>query len=146
MELHKIAKEDLIFSSAVGEDRTNATVNLAEYDWMNYTVNTRFHTKDLGYIAVKFEYFGCTYSVMSVKTAERYYEYVFDSVMFEKYIKRYLYGFIESIDSMYAFDPEDTLIEWFNSVLDNGSEKVNEDISRADVFRWEWDIPNRSAE
>ena len=58
--LHKIKSEDLIFSDDIEDDRTNTYLTLNDYDWMNYTLSTRFRTKDMGLLNVKFEYVGFT--------------------------------------------------------------------------------------
>lgn len=67
MILSKIRPEDLIFYDEIGNDRTNTHLVLSDYDWMNYTLSTRFVTNELGNVAVKFEYFGATFSTMLVE-------------------------------------------------------------------------------
>ena len=127
MNLKKIQKEDLIFSGSIGDDRTNTHLVLDDYDWMNYILTTRFNTKEMGEIEVRFEYFGATSSVMYVKQTynnicERVvYEYPTD--IFQKYIILFLTKHIASWDEEYAFYGEDEVIDFFNTVLENGTIK-----------------------
>lgn len=141
MCLHKIFEDDLIFSNKLEDDRVNVTAKFADFDWMDYTVDTRFRTSDLGFVAVKFEYFGLITSVMYVKTKKRYYEYSFDSRIFDKYLKRYFAEFTKSFDSTYAFDPGNIVLDWFNEVIEINDLKTEENIKNVKNIYWEWDIP-----
>lgn len=121
MELHKIKAEDLIFSGEIEDDRTNTFLELDDYDWMNYSLTTKFCTADMGTLNVQFEYFGMTISQMTVikaGTGEKVvYEYSTD--IFTKHLVNYMQNHIKSWDSEYAFDGENEVIEFFNDVLEN---------------------------
>ena len=67
MNLKEIKSEDLIFSNDIEDDRTNTYLNLYDYDWMDYSLTTRFKTEDMGILNVKFNYFGMTTSTMEVE-------------------------------------------------------------------------------
>lgn len=128
MELSKIKSEDLIFSYEIEDDRTNTYLNLYDYDWMDYSLTTRFKTEKLGVLNVKFNYFGMVTSTMEVeqvlndKTEKVEYEYSTD--IFIKHIVKYLEKHIRSWDDTYAFNGEEEVINFFNDVLDNGQLKV----------------------
>ena len=124
MMLSKIKSEDLIFSYEIEDDRTNTYLNLYDYDWMDYSLTTRFKTEKLGVLNVKFNYFGMVTSTMEVeqvlndKTEKVEYEYPTD--IFVKHIIKYLEKHIRSWNDAYAFNGEEEVIEFFNDVLDNG--------------------------
>lgn len=124
MLLSKIKSEDLIFSYEIEDDRTNTYLNLYDYDWMDYSLTTRFKTEKLGVLNVKFNYFGMVTSTMEVeqvlndKTEKVEYEYPTD--IFVKHIIKYLEKHILSWNDAYAFNGEEEVIEFFNDVLDNG--------------------------
>lgn len=127
MNLKKIKKEDLIFSGDIGDDRINTHLVLDDYDWMNYSLIARFKTEELGTLKVKFEFFGATTSIMIV---EQDYNAVYERVVykyptdiFQKYIIKFLTKHIASWDKEYAFYGEDEVIEFFNTVLENGTIK-----------------------
>ena len=128
MELSKIKSEDLLFSYGIEDDRTNTYLNLYEYDWMDYSLATRFKTEKLGVLNIKFNYFGMVTSTMEVEqtlnnvTEKITYEYSTD--IFVKHIIKYLEKHIRSWDSTYAFNGEEEVINFFNDVLDNGQIKV----------------------
>lgn len=124
MSLKPIKSEDLIFSNALEDDRTNTYLYLFDYDWMQYTLTTRFKTEEMGVLNVKFEYFGATKSVMEVEQTFNglvntiVYEYSTD--IFEKHIITFLQNHIRSWDSTYAFNGEQEVIDFFNDVIENG--------------------------
>lgn len=129
MYLEKIKSEDLLFTNDIEDDRTNTYLNLADYDWMNYTLTTRFKTEKLGVLNVKFEYFGMVTSVMEVEqilngtTESIIYEY--PTEIFKRHIVKFLEKHISFWDSKYAFNGEEEVIEFFNEVLDNGTVREN---------------------
>jgi len=47
MELGIIKAEDLEFTNAIEDDRTNTYLTLNDYDWMTYTLSTKFKTKNM---------------------------------------------------------------------------------------------------
>lgn len=124
MNLKKINSEDLIFSNEIEDDRTNTYLNLYDYDWMDYSLTTRFKTEDMGVLNVKFNYFGMTTSAMEVEqtlngiTEKATYEYSTD--IFKKYIVKFLEKHIRFWDEKYAFNGEEEVIEFFNDVIENG--------------------------
>lgn len=124
MSLKPIKSEDLIFSNALEDDRTNTYLYLFDYNWMQYTLTTRFKTEEMGVLNVKFEYFGATKSVMEVEQTFNglvntiVYEYSTD--IFEKHIITFLQNHIRSWDSTYAFNGEQEIIDFFNDVIENG--------------------------
>lgn len=125
MNLKTIKSEDLIFSNEIEDDRTNTYLNLNDYDWMDYSLITRFKTEDMGVLNVKFNYFGMVTSVMEVEqtlngTTEKVtYEYSTD--IFKKHIVKFLEKHLSFWDSEYAFNGEEEVIEFFNDVIDNGT-------------------------
>ena len=124
MNLKEIKSEDLIFSNEIGDDRTNTYLNLDDYEWVDYSLTTRFKTEDMGVLNVKFNYFGMTTSSMEVEqtlngiTEKVTYEYSTD--VFKKYIVKFLEKHISFWDSKYAFNGEEEVIAFFNEVLKNG--------------------------
>ena len=122
MNLHKIKSEELIFSGDIEDDRTNTFLELDDYDWMNYSLRTRFHTEDIGIVNVKFEYYGFVTSRMIVtkpnSDIEIIYEYATD--IFVKHITEYMQNHIKAWESQYSFNGEDEVISFFNDVLENG--------------------------
>ena len=124
MNLKKIKSEDLIFTNNIEDDRTNTYLNLYDYDWMDYSLTTRFKTEDMGALNVKFNYFGMVSSTMEVEqtlngTNEKIvYEYPTD--IFQKHIIKFLEKHIHFWDEKYAFNGEEEVIEFFNDVLENG--------------------------
>lgn len=125
MNLKKIKSEDLIFSNEIEDDRTNTYLNLYDYDWMDYSLTTRFKTEEMGVLSVKFSYFGMTTSIMEVEntingTNEKVtYEYPTD--IFKKHIIKFLEKHILFWDEKYAFSGEEEVIDFFNEVLENGN-------------------------
>ena len=118
MNLEKIKSEDLY-------EWTSTYLNLADYDWINYTLATSFDTEKMGVLNVKFEYFCMTASTMEVeqtlndKTETVIYEYPTD--IFQKYIIKFMEKHIRCWNENYAFDGEEEVIEFFNEVLDKGT-------------------------
>lgn len=125
MILRKIKPEELLFTGDIEDDRTNTYLTLADYDWMNYTLKTRFTTKELGVLNIEFEYFGLTTSEMEIEQTlgEKtiVYTFEFDSDIFIKHLKNYLDKHISQWDSEYAFNGEDIVINFFNEVIEKGN-------------------------
>lgn len=121
MKLHKIKAEDLIFSGNIEDDRTNTLLELDDYDWMHYSLSTKFHTNDLGIINVEFEYLGlgfCTMTVTDINTKEKLvYQYLCD--IFQTHITEFMQNHIKSWNSRYAFNGEDEVISFFRKWSDN---------------------------
>ena len=124
MNLKEIKSKDLIFSNGIEDDRTNTYLNLYDYDWMDYSLTTRFKTEDMGILNVKFNYFGMTISTMEVEqtlngaTEKVTYEYSTD--IFKKHIVMFLEKHIRFWNEKYAFNGEEEVIGFFNDVIENG--------------------------
>lgn len=67
MNLKKINSADLIFTNEIEDDKTNTYVKLTDYDWMDYSLTTRFKTEELGVLNVEFKYIGMITSTMEVE-------------------------------------------------------------------------------
>lgn len=131
MFLKPIKSEDLIFSNELEDDRTNTYLHLFDYDWMQYTLITRFKTEEMGVLNVKFEYFGSTRSVMEVEQTlndfHRTIVYEYSTDIFEKHIIEFLKNHIRSWDSTYAFNGEQEVVDFFNDVIVN-SKVIKEEL------------------
>lgn len=120
--LEEIKSEDLLFTDTIEDDRTNTFLHLYDYDWMDYHLNTRFHTEKMGVLEVRFEYYGFIVSRMLVKqtfqnqTRELISEYPTD--IFSKYLIRFLEKHIRYWNEKYAFNGEKEVIDFFNEVLE----------------------------
>lgn len=124
MQLQQINAEDLIFSGEIEDSCTNTRLTLADYDWMNYTLSTKFKTAAMGQLNVVFEYRGCTTSLMEVEqhlhNQATKFVYEFSTELFEDHIAAFLVNHIRSWDSEFAFDGEKYVIDFFNDVIKNG--------------------------
>ena len=124
MTLEKINAKDLLFTGNIEDDRTNTYFHLSDYDWMNYTLETRFRTERMGTLEVQFEYFGSAESVMIINQTfgdiSRKIEYGYPTDIFKKYHVKFLERHIRHWDEEYAFNGEDIVIDFFNEVLDVG--------------------------
>jgi hypothetical protein len=63
----KIQNEDLIFENNSFEERVNTELQLLDYDWMTYRLQTMFPTRNQGKLNVCFEYIGIKDAFMKVK-------------------------------------------------------------------------------
>jgi hypothetical protein len=121
MELGIIKAEDLEFSGAIEDDRTNAYVILNDYDWMNYTLSTKFKTKKYGILQVTFNYFGANFSTMDVIQTKndklKEYHFSYSTDIFKKYIIIFLSHHIAAWDLNYAFNGEDDVLAFYNDVI-----------------------------
>lgn len=124
MILRKIKSEELLFTGDIEDDRTNTYLTLADYDWMNYILKTRFSTKELGVLKIEFEYFGLVTSEMEVEQTlgEKtiVYTFEFDSDIFIKHIKDYLGKHISQWNDKYAFYGEEIVVNFYNEVIEKG--------------------------
>lgn len=124
MILRKIKLEELIYTGEIEDDRTNTYLTLADYDWMNYILKTRFSTEELGILKVEFEYFGLTTSEMEVEQTlgEKtiIYTFEFDSDIFIKHLKNYLDKHLSQWNSEYAFNGEELVVSFYNEVIEKG--------------------------
>lgn len=120
MNLKKITKNDLILDYM--ENCTSTNLIMKDFDWMNYSISTKFETEEMGILYVTFEYFGSNFSTMKVeqvlKEKNKEYEFKYSTDIFMKYLKMYLEEEIKMIDSTTAFDGEDIVLSFFNEVLD----------------------------
>lgn len=129
MELGIIQKNDLQFSAQAEDDRTNTVLTLDDYDWMNYTLTTKFKTQKYGVLDVSFNYSGATTSFMEVVqnfndvTEQKTFEYPTD--IFIKHIVKFLKNHIESWNSKYAFNGENEVLLFYNDVIKFYKNKKN---------------------
>lgn len=123
--LKPINAKDLIFSNEIEDDRTNTYLSLNDYDWMQYTLSTRFHTEEQGFLNVEFEYFGSNFSTMKVTQnlngKEIIHNYSYSTDIFEKHLKEFLINHMKAWSDTYAFNGENEVISFFNEVLENGT-------------------------
>lgn len=123
MNLSKIDKNDLILNNTTGDNITNTYLVLDDYDWMKYTLSSRFKVQETE-LTVEFVYYGATTSIMKVGysssdiSGEIVYEYSTD--LFQKYIIKFLTKHIAHWDNKYAFCGIDVVIDFYNEVLENG--------------------------
>ena len=146
--LKPISFDDLDFTGEIEDDRINSTLCLKDYDWMSYTWDTRFPTKDNGTLAIRFEYLGSTYCSMGVKqylpdyliglsnSYIKYYKVKFLSSVWDKYLNKELESRIKSADSAYAYNSGEILLDFYNQVLKEGI--LEEVVDILDVFDWEY--------
>lgn len=122
--LKPINQKDLLLTNENEDDRTNTFLQLDDYDWMSYILNTRFRTEEQGILEVKFDYFGMTTSRMEViqknDGKEEIFTFEYDTDIFEKYITEFLTKHIAAWKSQYAFNGEDIVIAFYNEVLEKG--------------------------
>lgn len=123
--LQPIKAEELLFTNEIEDDRTNTYLHLLDYDWMQYTLETRFRTEAQGILEVEFEYFGVVTSSMTVKQTKddkvTVYEFSYPTDIFQKYITEYMTAHIAAWNGTYAFNGEDYVIPFFNTVLNAGN-------------------------
>ena len=123
--LYPIKAEELLFTNEIEDDRTNTYLHLLDYDWMHYTLETRFRTEAQGILEVEFEYFGVITSSMTVKQTKddkvTVYEFSYPTDIFQKYITEYMTAHIAAWNGTYAFNGEDYVIPFFNTVLNAGN-------------------------
>ena len=116
--LYPIKAEELLFTNEIEDDRTNTYVHLLDYDWMQYTLETRFRTEAQGILEVSFEYFGVVTSSMTVKQTKddkvTVYEFSYPTDIFQKYITEYMTAHIAAWNGTYAFIGEDYVIPFFS--------------------------------
>ncbi len=119
MKLQPIKEDDLIFTSM--RDRIFTFLKLDDYDWMKYTLTTKFYTKNQGMLDIKFQYFGTICSEMTVeKTVENQttsYHYSYPTTVFKRYLKRYLQEHIDSWKSTYAFYGGNIVLDFYNEIV-----------------------------
>ena len=145
--VYDVELSDFDLGLPLPENRITTTLTLDDYDWMYYTLNTQFPTKEQGFLNISIRYFGTTESVMlvtkynntkdyyayytkdSVREKQDSYKYSFDSKIFADFIKKFLTRHMEQWDSHYAFCGEDLAIELFNTVLEKYTklEKMDEE-------------------
>lgn len=122
----KIDTAELLFTGNMEDDRTNCYVALDDYDWMMYTFKTSFKTLKYGLLQIYIEFAGSNWSYMDVTqkkdTAMRILRYRFNTEIFKKHIKSYLKKHIANWDNLYAFDPEDEIVDFYNDIIENHQE------------------------
>lgn len=125
MKLKTISSEELLFSGEIEDDRTNTFLELRDYDWMNYILQTRFKTEDLGVLGITFKYYGSHKSRMNVhqnyEDQIKEYTYEYDSTIFERYIRKYMLKHIAQWDDNLAFNGEEIVLDFYNDVIAHGT-------------------------
>lgn len=125
MQLGKIQADDLMFSGDIEDDRTNTYLTLNDYDWMSYSLSTRFRTEKYGELQVEFSYFGTTTSLMKINRVtygiSEEYEFEYPTKIFQKHITLFLNNHIAAWNSEYAFNGEDYVLAFYNEVIDVGT-------------------------
>lgn len=124
-KLTTINADELIFSDNPGDDRINTKLILDDYDWMNYKLQTAFHTEKLGVLSIEIEYFGATTSRMTVKqrkTKNRIYIHSIDfpTDIFQEYIIKFMKSHIDTWAGTLAFNGEDIALEFYNAIINAG--------------------------
>jgi len=128
MALKKLQREDIEFTDAIDKDRICTYVQLNDYSWMYYRIMSILYTKKYGKLELKFSYTGFQKSEMSViqsfgeglsRENNVVYNYVFNSDIFEKYVKRYLEEQLKAWDSEFAFNGGDIVLDFYNEVIEN---------------------------
>ena len=148
--LHALTEDDLVFTDEICDDRTNSTLHLSDYDWMSYHYDTRFSTRSIGTLVIRFEYVGATFSNMFVKqflpnnlthAKEDYlvqHSFDFSSRLFDDYLVKDLTARCDKIlYDTYAYNTEMLLVDWYNEVLATG-QKSDSEYFPSEPFDWEW--------
>lgn len=129
MKLKNLKKEELIFDS--NNDRIFTKLILDDYDWFDYKIETKFYTKKLGILNIKFNYFGCNNSEMIVNqfidNIIINHSYCFPTDIFKKNICKYMKAHIESWNEEYAFCGEDYVLDFYNEFITYCSKNKNGD-------------------
>jgi len=132
MDLDKIKVEDLKFTDECEQDRTNTFLALDDYDWMNYTLSTKFNTDEYGKLDIKFNFFGMNNSTMKVTRIQNNetikYEFSYSTNIFIKHITIFMTTHINSWNSNYAFDGESNVLDFYNEVIEIGELQKEEEM------------------
>lgn len=103
------------------DDRFSTELHLEDYDWMTYKFITYLPTKKQGFLSVTIEYFGTTFSMMTVEQIIKNKKYIhnitFDSDIFIDFLIRFMTQHVKQWDEKYAFCGEELAIELFNTIL-----------------------------
>lgn len=122
IRIKQIRSEDIEYGY---HDRTTTCLILDDYDWMHYSPDIYFHTKNQGYFNIRMSYSGSVNCDMHVTQEKEnmiyYYEYRFGVDIFEKYISKFMMKHLKHWDSSYAFSGEDVAMEFFNEVIRKGN-------------------------
>ncbi len=129
--LRKLCAGDLVFTGGLEDDRINVTAKFADYDWLHYEYDTKFPTKKIGTLSVRFADDGVEYGRMYVRQylpsyltgldENVYIDHTarFDVEIFARFMKRDLEARIKNMDSEYAYDSGKLMLDFFNTVLAN---------------------------
>jgi len=125
-------KEILETAEIIWDEDVGTQLVLNDSDWMNYTLEARFNTKEQQQLHVQFEYFGLKTSKMSVvqlplaEYFSRYtqsigytgYIYTFDTQIFKEELMQYMQHHIDSWYSTRAFDGKPDALHFYNRVIE----------------------------
>ena len=98
-------------------DEFATTVELDDYDWMNYKLKTWLPTKAYGDIVIEFEYNGVSPCTMTIETKKKKYRFNFDTALFQEHIIKFLQKHIEHWDGEYAFSGREEAVNFYNAVI-----------------------------
>ena len=98
-------------------DLFSTTVELDDYDWMNYKLKAWLPTKAYGDIVIEFEYDGMGPCTMTIETKKKKYRFNFVRDLFQEHIIKFLQKHIEHWDSKYAFSGTEEAVNFYNAVI-----------------------------
>ena len=93
------------------------TVELDDYDWMDYKLKVWLPTKAYGDITIEFEYYGVCTCTMTIETKKKKYVFNFDRDLFQEHIIKFLQKHIEHWDGEYAFSGTEEAVNFYNAVI-----------------------------
>ncbi len=115
------------------------TLELHDYDRVNYKLTAWLPTKVYGDIKIDFEYCGTTRSSMTVETPKGTYKYEFDTDLFQEHTIKFLQIHIKKWynDHNGFFKMIEESVNFYNDVLtdSNTVEKIGEIITRKEVLK-----------
>lgn len=121
MNFVEIKAQDLSYTNTYGNDRLYSKLILADTDWMDYKLITKFNTKKYGRFHIVFEFFGADFSIMNAKCIKGQKscksEYTFSTDIFQKYIVRYLSAQIDAWRNDNVFYAEPIILDFYNQVI-----------------------------
>ena len=120
--LPKTLSEDL-FNFNGFYDRIFTYLIMHDYDWMYYKMQAEAPLTDGRLMKLEFDYSGFTNCEMIVQfDNDESVVYVFDSKIYDEYLKVYFQAQINAIGAEFTFYGGDIIIEFYNSVMQNFNE------------------------
>ena len=93
------------------------TVELDDYDWMNYKLKAWLPTKAYGDIVIDFVYNGTSPCTMIIETKKKKYRFYFAIELFQEHIIKFLQKHIKHWDDKYAFSGKEEAVNFYNAVI-----------------------------